>query len=104
MLLGGLEFVLLGLLLAGAAAVVLAIISIVAVMEIVSEYWNELDDGAIIDPKLSRELEEIVKKKGNMEHKRVVWNKKTKEALIVQSNSISPELEDEEFLTISTRR
>jgi len=64
MLFGGLEFVLLGLLFG--AAIALAIITVVAIMEIVFEYWNDLDDEVVIvPPEASLELERIAKEKGS---------------------------------------
>jgi hypothetical protein len=101
MLLGGLEFVLLGFLF-GAAAVALAIISIVAVMEIISDYWDDLDDEVIIiAPEASSELEKIARQKGSKKHKRFVYNPSTKEALLVESNSISDQLEDEDVVYVT---
>jgi hypothetical protein len=101
MLLGGLEFVLLGFLF-GAAAVALAIISIATVMEIISDYWDDLDDEVlIIAPEASSELEKIAKQKGSKKQKRFVYNKSTKEALLVESNSISNELEDEDVVYVT---
>jgi len=101
MLLGGLEFVLLGFLF-GAAAVALAIISIVAVMEIISDYWDDLDDEVlIIAPEASSELEKIAKQKGSKKHKRFAYNPSTKEALLVESNSISDQLEDEDVVYVT---
>ncbi|BAG03367.1 MULTISPECIES: hypothetical protein [Microcystis] len=101
MLLGGLEFVLLGFLF-GAAAVALAIISIATVMEIISDYWDDLDDEVlIIAPEASSELEKIAKQKGSKKHKRFVYNTSTKEALLVESNSISNELEDEDVVYVT---
>ncbi|MTJ21145.1 hypothetical protein FJR06_07305 [Dolichospermum sp. UHCC 0352] len=95
MLFGGLEFVLLGLLFG--AAIALAIITIVAVMEIVFEYWNDLDDEVVIvPPEASLELERIAKEKGSKKHKRFVYNPATKEALFIESDSIADELRDED--------
>ncbi|MEI6443141.1 MAG: hypothetical protein WCO29_08440 [Nostocales cyanobacterium ELA583] len=95
MLFGGLEFVLLGLLFG--AGIALAIITIVAVMEIVFEYWNDLDDEVVIvPPEASLELERIAKEKGSKKHKRFVYNPATKEALFIESDSIADELRDED--------
>ena len=95
MLFGGLEFVLLGLLFG--AAIALAIITVVAIMEIVFEYWNDLDDEVVIvPPEASLELERIAKEKGSKKHKRFVYNPATKEALFIESDSIADELRDED--------
>ncbi|MBE9263642.1 hypothetical protein IQ224_16230 [Microcystis sp. LEGE 00066] len=101
MLLGGLEIVLLALLLGG-AAIALAMISIAAVMEVIYKYWDDLDDEVlIIDPKASSELAKIAKQKGSKKHKRFVYNPVTREALLVESNSISNQLEDEDVVYIT---
>lgn len=103
MLLGGLEFVILGFLF-GAAVIGLVIISIVAVMEIIYDYWNDLDNEVvIIAPEASSELEKIAKNKGSKKHKRFVYNPKTNESVLVESNSISDELKDEDVVTIKIR-
>lgn len=103
MLLGGLEFVLLGFLF-GAAAIALAIISVAAVMECIFEYWDEVDDEVlIVAPEASAELQKIAREKTSKPHKRFVYNPKTKDAVLVESNSISNELEDEDVVTVSVR-
>jgi hypothetical protein len=71
-------------------------------MEIISDYWDDLDDEVlIIAPEASSELEKIAKQKGSKKHKRFVYNKSTKEALLVESNSISNELEDEDVVYVT---
>jgi len=101
MLFGGLEFVLLGFLF-GAAAIALAVISVAAVMECVFDYWDEVDDEVlIVAPEASAELEKIAREKGSKTYKRFVYNKATKDAVFVESDSISSELEDEEVVTVA---
>ncbi|HLO87120.1 MAG TPA: hypothetical protein VK203_19240 [Nostocaceae cyanobacterium] len=103
MLLGGFEFVLLGLLL-GAAAVFLAIISVAAIMECVFEYWDEIeDDVLIVAPEASAELQKIAREKASKPYKRFVYNPATKDAVLVESNSISDELRYEDVVTVSVR-
>lgn len=101
MLLGGLEIVLLALLLGG-AAIALAMISIAAVMEVIYKYWDDLDHEAlIIAPEAASELQKIANQKGSKKHKRFVYNPVTREALLVESNSISNQLEDEDVVYIT---
>ena len=50
---------------------------------------------------LCSELEKIAKQKGSKKHKRFVYNTSTKEALLVESNSISNELEDEDVVYVT---
>ena len=101
MLFGGLEFVLLGLLF-GAAAIALAIITVAAIMECVFEYWDDIDDEVlIVAPEASAELQKIAREKCSKPHKRFVYNKATKESLLVESNSISDELRYEDVGTVA---
>lgn len=99
---GGFEFVILGFLF-GAAAVALAIITIVAISELISEYWNDLDEALIVAPEASKELEKIARQKGSKKHKRFAYNKDTKEAVLVESNRIDDELKDEDVVTVDIR-
>ena len=104
MLLGGLEFVLLGALLGAAigAAIAVVIITVVAVMETVFEYWNDLDDEVVIvAAEATPELERIAKQKGSKKHKRFVYNPATKESLLIESDSIEDELRDEDVVYVS---
>lgn len=101
MLFGGLEFVLLGFLF-GAAAIALAIISVVAVMECISEYWDEIEDEVlIVAPEASAELQKIAREKASKSHKRFVYNPATKDAVLIESNSISDEIRYEDVVTVS---
>jgi hypothetical protein len=102
MLLGGLEFVLIGFLFG--AAIALVIITIATVMEIIFEYWNDIDDEVVmVAPEASPELEKIAKEKGSKKHKRFVYNPATKESLFIESDSIADELKDEDVVTIKIR-
>lgn len=103
MLLGGLELFLIPLIIgAAAAAVALAIISIAAIMECVFKYWDEIDDEVmIVSPAVSSELEKIAEQKGSKQHKRFAYNKATKNAVLVESDSISDELSSNDVVTVS---
>ncbi|MEL6442139.1 MAG: hypothetical protein AAFQ80_23205 [Cyanobacteria bacterium J06621_8] len=101
MLLGGMEFVLLGFLF-GAAAIALAIISVVAVMECIFDYWDEIDDEVlIVAPEASSELAKIAREKGSKQHKRFAYNPATKDAVLLESDSISDELRGEDVVTVA---
>lgn len=91
---------LLGLLLIGVMA--LAMLTIAAIIEVALEYF-ETDEVLVIDTKTTAELERVAKMHGSKPHKRFVFDKRSKQAVLVESNHISEEMKNEELITVDIR-
>ena len=106
MLFGGLELLLIPILLGLGAAIILVAITVSAVIETILDYWNEVPNGTqIINPELTEELQKAVKKhtKGK-KNARIIYNDKKKDGFLVASDSISDELDDEDVIEIENRK
>lgn len=84
------------------AILALAALSIAAVVEVALEYF-ETDQVLVIDPKTTDELERVARKHGNQAHKRFVYDRETKQAVLVQSNRIAKEMRDDDVITVDVR-
>lgn len=79
----------------------LAILTIAAIIDAAIEHMQDADSIEIVDPSASYELERIAKQRGSSKrHKRFAYDRKSKKAVLVESNRIADELEDTEHVTI----
>lgn len=85
------------------AVLYIALLTVAAIIGSALEYLDEADDILIVDPKASKELERIAAKKGSKPHKRFAYDRKSKKAVLVESNRIADELKNEEFVTVDVR-
>lgn len=84
------------------AIMALAALSIAAIVEVALEYF-ETDQVLVVDPKTTDELERVAKKHGSRAHKRFVYDRGSKKAVLVESDRIAKEMRDDEVITVDIR-
>ena len=86
------------------AVAALATLTIAAIIDVALEYFNEANQVLIVDPKVSEELERIANEKSTgKEYVRYVYDRKSKKAVLVESNNLADELNNAETITVDIR-
>lgn len=99
MLLGGFELVILSILFVFA----LVVITIQAIAELVIDNFSNSSNVVMIDPNCSKEFQRMVKQRSKTSKpiKRIIHNIDTQETMVLESDSISEDLEDEDIIELS---
>jgi hypothetical protein len=88
------------------ALIVVAVVALIsltlnAVIETATEYFIGSRNVVIVDPATSAELERVAAQRGTQRYKRFVYDRSTKQAIMVQSNQLGDDLKNADVIDVN---